>query len=236
MDFSNDKIRLCELYSENGENQIKDGLCNYKDRIAKSKFSIKEPIKGKFKNGYMDGEWTYANNLVEYYQDGIFIKGFKKILHSEYFDNPQLPLINFCPSEYVSFYYNLFTCSEKNYFVDTVFFPKYNGSSELDLTFYKSLKDSISQLYKNNHESIYYLVQMNIGKEGSLKSLNIFTPIEVNKSIQLNQIIKSFDKWEAVRNGIRYYEFVLFFPIIIENCNVTIPTYSGDSLPISFKL
>jgi len=230
VDFSNDQFRLCEYYSSKGENKIINGECDYKDNIKVSKYSIIAPIKGKFKNGLIDGKWATGNNFNETYKDGKFISGFDNSFRTKYLDKSRLKLTNFCPSEYANFYFTYLSFSKKIECSDTLYFPKYNGNGSLDSTFFSVLKDSISYLYKNRKDSLYYLIELTLGKDGKISTVKSFSPMVTNKSDEISSIIKNLNKWEALRCVDEYYESTLFFPILIEKGEVTIPKYTGTHL------
>lgn len=227
VDFSNGRFKLCEYYSSNGENKIINGECNYKDNVKAYKYSIITPVKGKFKNGLIDGKWATGNNCNETYKDGEFISGFDNSFRKVYRDKSKLKLTNYYPSENINFYLSYLSFSKKIECFDTLFYPKYNGNGSLDSTFFKALKDSISCLYKNEKDSLYYIVEQTIGKNGKISNFSIFSPMETNKSDEISSIIKNLNRWEALKCKDEYYESILFFPILIDKGVVTIPKYTG---------
>jgi hypothetical protein len=230
VDFSNNKFKLCEYYSSKGENKIINGKCDYKDNIKASKYSVITPVKGKFKNGLVDGEWTTGNNCTEYYKDGNFISGFDNSFQTKYWIDPKLILTNYCPSENVDLYFSYLSFSKKVKCSDTLYYPKYNGIASLDSSFFKDLKDTISHLFKNENDSLYCMTAITIGKDGKISNIRSFCPRGTNISDQINNIIKNLMKWEPLRCSGKYFESALFFPILIEKSEVTIPKYKGTYL------
>jgi antitoxin component YwqK of YwqJK toxin-antitoxin module len=226
VDFSNNKFKLCESYTKKGISQIKDGICAYKDNVCAYKNTVKVLVKGKFKNGLLDGKWTYGA-YTEYYKDGEFIKGVDNAFRTEYLDGPKLNLISFNPSEFTNFYYNFFIPLGRYDYQDTLFFPKFKGNGKLDSSFYKSLKDSIFQLFKYEQEGTYFLVELGISKASKIDYIRLYSPQNNDKSDRIKVIINNLGKWETARCGNKICASIIYFPIVVENRSVIIPQYTG---------
>jgi len=228
IDFSFNTFKICESYSKKGVSQIKNGICTYKDNICTYKNNVKIHVNGKFKNGRLDGKWSYGA-YTEYYNNGKFIKGVDDMFRTEYFDGPKLTLLSYHPSESVNFYCNFFSITKKYDFPDTLFFPKFNGQGNLNTSFFKILKDSILTLYTYDNEGTYFLLDLGISKENKIDYIRLYSPQKNDKSDKITTIINKLGNWEASRCGKKYYPTKLYFPLVIENHSVIIPDYTKIS-------
>ncbi|MDP4188185.1 MAG: hypothetical protein Q8907_14730 [Bacteroidota bacterium] len=227
VDFSNGQFKLLELYDKKGVSKIKNGVCTYTDNVRTYKNTVKIHVNGTFKNGLLDGKLNYGNSNTEYYENGIFKKGDDKMFHTSYYEHSKIDLISYYPSESIDFYYNFFTLVNKNNCTDTLFFPKFNKIDNLDISFYKSLKDTIIQINKEEPEESYYLVDMGISKESKIDYVHVFSPQKNNKAERISQIINNLGEWETSRCETKFYTVKIYFPIVIENNNVIIPQFTG---------
>lgn len=226
VDFSNNQFRLCEYYSEKGKSQIVNGICIYKDIIINYKSTDELIVKGKFKNGLLNGKLT-CGVYSENYEDGKFIKGNCFPSGIEYFVGSRITLISFNPHEYTNLYYN-FVSLKKSINCSSTSSPlKFHGDQKLDSTFFKILKDSVLKLYENENQRIWYLIDLGITKESKIDYVKIFSPQKNNKSDQIKSIINDFSNWETYRCGNYAYSCRIYFPIIIENSVIEIPEYTG---------
>lgn len=229
MEYGTNYIKLCDYYDRKGNSKISNGKCKYTDYVRTYKNTNKIKISGKFENGLMTGKWN-SGVFYEVYEKGEFISGYDRAFRSKYDGNSQIKISSFHPSESVEYYLNFCRPIDFNKSRVTLLLPQFNGTTELDSSFFRLLKKQITISLKEKINT-YYLVEMVISKSNDIEGVKIFSPSKDGELNIIKSIINNLGEWRSAQTEIhgKNYKFIFYYPIIVDNGIATIPKYTGHN-------
>ena len=183
------------------------------------------------KDGYFDGKWTATNSVfgsldgVEYFQDGMFIKGLSKEMDKEvpYTDPARTSLYEFIPQENLNFY--TFSINCPGFSINP---PRYRDTYTFNGAFYPELISKIEeQVDIKNTANQWFIITFNVSKEKQLNSLKIKSSLDNQPLAQkLKAILNSFTDWtkEGILNG-NGINFPFYMTIVFEDGSLIIPDF-----------
>lgn len=239
MNFVGNFAYIAEYYKQNGKQKVIHGNGKYKGVFYPISSCSPLAIKGKVKNGKMDGKWKLYNFLSMYYDDAEnrrYITHSKSLIGYEIFDNGEfikgvsndgttytnsqkILLSGISPHLKLRMEENLLCTKGSNYFR-----MRYKGKSLYE-SFYKELLDSLNNHFRGSTlKDQWFLVGLHIDKDNGLAYVNVKSSNDdEKKEMFIRDVLLSMNEFTPPMLDKKKIDFDLMFTILIRKDNVFIP-------------
>jgi len=216
---------VLEAYNKNGKATVVNGNGKISTEFRNFMECYGFKTEGSVLNGRKNGKWTFSNLhasmpiATETYQEGVFVKGISN--YREYTERPSIKLRSYYPNENLSLIENIL-CSPGG---SGICFCTYGGRM-LSGLFYPELQAEASK-HAPDFKNQWLVVGIKIGKNGSVKEINIASSIDdTGLENWIYAIIKKMDAWKAAIIDSKPVESSIYFSILADgNRLIILPDY-----------
>jgi antitoxin component YwqK of YwqJK toxin-antitoxin module len=201
VNFKEGTPQIIDSYNDKGKQQVTNGTGKYSSRIYKNNGkTIRYTIKGNLVDGRLDGKWSIRGVTNEYFENGVFIKGYDVL---EYTHPQQISLANilgyYCQEDLRIFQNNFFcqSCVDNDTW-SFISLPVNNISTQINYAPYEAfIKEYAELLDSMGIDRITQLLDLSINKDGSISSINSFNTVPSVNNELTSKIIKGI-KWNPL--------------------------------------
>lgn len=217
-----------EFYKRNGKLVFNNANGKYVGKIISGfKQTTEYTISGKIKNGMFDGKWSWTGNntnAVEYFENGIFIKGSSYGL--EYTTDPKISLTGFNLHENADIFKFIAipNTTENNYLFKQML--KYKKSNNLNTTLRIELNNYLRELNEENNLLNYWcFIQFVISKSNELENILVYSNNDII-SKKMQEFIENLTGFESPKPNDNSVDCSIYISLVSDNGIITIPEYN----------
>lgn len=224
IEFDNSSPYLREFRNQKGKILVEDGTGKFKGNVIIGYKSITSyPIKGKIRNGKMDG-WWYGLGGGELFENGVFKKGKTPALY--YYDDPALNLTGFNLHEEATIFKFIAIPKKESPSNQAHKYLRYKGSRNLDIKFQPEFIDYITRINsENNIKNYKCFVQFVIDQDKTPENISVYSDYE-NISDSIKSYLSKLEYFTPTEQNNKITDCAVYFCFTVENGIVNIPKYS----------